>query len=133
MHDRPQRSRPRPQRTGRSYGRRAGAGWTGWRVAQCVTALWLLTSPVAFASNATAAVTAKDLIAGIVLLGVTVVGVLRRSDRTVEDSTCVVLGCLLVAGSFVLDHSRDGGPLTAKWSELVVGVLLICLGAARTR
>jgi hypothetical protein len=132
MHDRPRPSRPRADRAGPPPGQERG-GWTAWRVAQCVTALWLLLSPVALGSGATAVVLAKDVVAGAVLLGVTVVGALRRGTRTVEDTTCVVLGCVLVAGSFVLDHGRGGGPLTTQWSELVVGVLLICLGAAKVR
>lgn len=108
-------------------------GWSRWRVLQGVTACWLLASPAAYGPQAAAAVVAKDLVAGLLLLVVTLTAVAGRRQPVTEEIACVVLGSLLVAASLALDHSGQGGPLVAQWNELAVGVLLVCLGAVRAR
>jgi hypothetical protein len=105
----------------------------GLRVVQAVLALWLLAVPVVL-PGPNPLVAAKDVVVGGLLLTVTVAAAASGSTaRRIESATCLVLGALLILASVLLEF----GPATAaparQWSEVVVGVLLVCVGAARAR
>ena len=102
------------------------------RVVQGLVALWLLLSVVVL-DGASALVAGKDLLTGGVLLAVTVAAAAGGAARRVENGVCLVLGVLLIAGSVVLDFGPGPEAVAAQWNEVVVGVLLVCLSAARVR
>lgn len=124
MHERPG-SRPRPLPASRVE--------SGLRLVQGALAVWLLAVPVVLPGpNPWAA--AKDVLAGGVLLALTVAaaagsGAARRS----ESAVCAVLGAVLVVTSVLFDFGPASQAAARQWSQVVVGVLLVCLAAARAR
>lgn len=107
--------------------------WTRWRTGQLVLALWLLLSPLVYPPGAAVEVVVKDLVVGSVLLAVTAAAAVDRRVSRVEHATCLGLGVLLLVATVVLDDGVGAGSIIARWNEVVVGVLLICLAAARAR
>ena len=104
----------------------------GLRVAQGAVALWLLVSAVVL-EGPHLLVTLKDVLAGGVLLSVTIAAAARSAARRLESATCLVLGALLIVASVLLEFGAGPEAVTRQWNEVVVGVLLVCLGAARAR
>lgn len=126
-------------RDGRSHRPAADGGTTGrsqgvaaLRLVQGALALWLLLSAVVLHSPSLL-VTAKDVLAGGVLLTLTVAAAAGGAARRIESTVCLVVGVLLIAGSVLLDPGPGPRAVLSQWNEVVVGVLLICLGAARVR
>ena len=111
---------------------RARLADAGFRVAQAVLALWLLAVPVVL-PGPNAFVAAKDVFVGGVLLTVTVAAAAGSAVRRIESAACVVLGALLIVTSVLLEFGPATTATARQWNEVVVGVLLVCLGAARAR
>lgn len=106
--------------------------WTRWRTLQLVLGLWLLASPLVYPSGASSEFVVKDLLAGTVLLIVTAVSALARREGGAERATCLGIGAVLLVAALVLDDGVGAGSIVARWNEVVIGVLLICLAAMRT-
>lgn len=104
----------------------------GTRVLQGVLALWLLAVPVVL-PGPNQLVTVKDVVVGGVLLTLTLAAAAGPSVRKVENTVVVVLGTLLIVASVLLEFGPATEAAARQWSEVVVGVLLLCLAAARTR
>lgn len=102
------------------------------RAVQGVLALWLLATPVVF-EGARAVVAVKDVLAGGLLLTLTVAAASTRSVRRFESAVCVALGAALITASVLLSFGPGPEAAVRQWNEVVTGVLLVCLGAARTR
>lgn len=102
------------------------------RGGQAVLALWLLVSPVLL-QGPNALVAVKDVLAGGLLLTLTVAAASARRVRRFEAAVCVVIGAALIVASVLLEFGPGPEAAARQWSEVVVGVLLVCLGAARTR
>lgn len=103
------------------------------RVVQGILALWLLAVPVVL-PGPNPLVAAKDVVVGGLLLTVTVAAAASGSTaRRIESATCFVLGALLILASVLLEFGPAAAAATRQWSQVVVGVLLVCLGAARSR
>lgn len=107
--------------------------WTRWRSAQAVLALWLLVSPLLYPPGASAEVVVKDLLAGTVLLAVTAAAAVDRRARRVEHATCLGVGVLLLIATVLVDDGVGTGSIVARWNEVVVAVLLICMASVRAR
>ena len=104
----------------------------GLRVVQAVLALWLLAAPVVL-PGPNPLVAAKDVLVGGVLLTVTVGAAASRPVRRVESAVCAVGGAVLIIASVLLEFGPASEAPARQWNEVVVGVLLVCLAAARTR
>lgn len=123
--------RPLPAAGPRGQARRAGRDslLTGLQV---VVGVWLLVSPAVLAGPS-ALVAAKDAVAGVVLLATTLAAALAPSHRSAEGRVCVVLGVLLIVAALSLEFGSGSYAAARQWNEVVVGVLLVCLGSARAR
>lgn len=104
----------------------------GLRAAQAVLALWLLAVPVVL-PGPNPFVAGKDVLVGGVLLTVTVAAAASSAVRRVENTVCAVSGAALIVGSVLFEFGPANEAAARQWSEVVVGVLLICLAAARAR
>ena len=102
------------------------------RAVQALLGLWLLVSPVVL-QGSHLLVAVKDVFAGGLLLGITVAAAAARPVRRYEGAVCVALGAVLILASVLMEFGADATAVTRQWSEVVVGVLLVCIGAARTR
>jgi uncharacterized membrane protein len=80
-------------------------------------------------------VAAKDVLVGGLLLTVTVTVAAAASSavRRIESAVCAVLGEVLIVASVLLEFGPAKQAPARQWSEVVVGVLLVCLAAARAR
>ena len=105
---------------------------TGARVVQGLLAVWLLVAPLVL-PGPNAAVAVKDVLVGGVLLTVTVAAAAGSALRRLESTVLMVLGAVLIVGSVLLEFGPATEATTRQWNEVVVGVLLVCLGAARSR
>lgn len=123
---------PSGRADGTSRTRAPGRAELALRALQGVLALWLLLSPVVL-SGANVAVAVKDVLAGGLLLSLTVAAAAAGSVRRFESAVCVALGAGLIVASVLLDAGPGPDATARQWSEVVVGVLLVCLGAARAR
>ena len=102
------------------------------RAVQALLGLWLLVSPVVLeGSNLVVAV--KDVFVGGLLLSITVAAAASRAVRRYERAVCVVLGAVLILASVLMEFGAAPTAVARQWNEVVVGVLLVCVGAARTR
>lgn len=104
----------------------------GLRLVQAVLALWLLAAPVAL-PGPNLFVAANDVLVGGVLLTVTVAAAVGSPVRRIESTVCAVLGAVLIVASVLLEFGPANEAAARQWNEVVVGVLLVCLAAARTR
>lgn len=104
----------------------------GFRVATGVLAVWLLVAP-AVLPGPNAFVAAKDVLVGGVLLTITIAAAAGGAARRIESAASVVLGALLIVASVLLEFGPASAAAARQWSQVVVGVLLVCLGAARAR
>ena len=104
----------------------------GLRAAQAVLALWLLAVPVVL-PGPNPYVAGKDVLVGGVLLTVTVAAAAGSAVRRVESAVCAVSGAVLIVASVLLEFGPATEAAARQWSEVVVGVLLVCLAAARAR
>ena len=104
----------------------------GLRVVQAVLALWLLAAPVVL-PGPNAFVAAKDVVVGGVLLTVTVASAASGAVRRSEHVVCAALGAVLIVTSVLLEFGPADEAPARQWSQVVVGVLLVCLAAARER
>jgi hypothetical protein len=102
------------------------------RAVQGALALWLLTSPVLLA-GASLLVDLKDIAAGGLLLTVTVAAAASATVRRFEHLVYASLGGFLIIASVLLEFGSGPLAATRQWNQVVVGVLLVCLGAARAR
>lgn len=102
------------------------------RAVQAVLALWLLVSPVLLAGPSLL-VGLKDSLTGGVLLAVTVAAAVSPAVRRVEHLVCAALGGLLIVASVLLEFGTGVEAAARQWNQVVVGVLLVCLGAVRAR
>lgn len=101
-------------------------------VLQLTAAVWLLVSPFVLAGPNPLA-TAKDVVAGAMLLVVTIGACVVGGVRRVEARVCLAVGVLLVGGALVLDVGPGSTAPARQWNEVVVGVVLICTSTARVR
>lgn len=111
---------------------RAGRLQVTSRVVQGVLAVWLLCVPVVL-PGPNQLVTAKDVVVGGVLLTVTIAAASSPAVRRVENAVVVGLGTLLIVASVLLEFGPAAEATARQWSEVVVGVLLLCLAGVRTR
>jgi uncharacterized membrane protein len=102
------------------------------RAVQAVLGLWLLVAPLVL-DGPNPLVAVKDVVVGGLLLTLTVAAASARSVRRYEGAVCVVLGAVLIAASVLVEFGPGPAAVARQWNEVVVGVLLVCLGAARTR
>lgn len=102
------------------------------RLVQGLLALWLLLS-VAVLDGTNPLVAVKDILVGGLLLALTVAAAAEGRARRAESRVCMLLGVLLIAGSVLLEFGPGPEAVARQWNEVVVGVLLVCLGAARVR
>lgn len=99
---------------------------------QAVLALWLLVAPVVL-EGSHLLVAVKDVFVGGLLLGITVAAAAARRVRRYEGAVCVVLGAVLIIASVLMEFGAEPEAVARQWNQVVVGVLLVCVGAARTR
>ena len=119
----------RDQRSGRDRRRDVDVGS---RVLQGLLALWLLSVPVVL-PGPNQLVTAKDVVVGGVLLTLTVAAASGRAVRRVENTVVVLLGTVLIVASVLLEFGPAAEATARQWSEVVVGVLLLCVAGVRAR
>lgn len=124
--------RQSPERGGLSAPRTRRRVGLALRAAQGALALWLLVSPVLLAGPSLL-VGLKDTVTGGVLLTVTVAAAVSPAVRRVEHLVCAVLGGLLIVASVLLEFGTGAEAAARQWNQVVVGVLLVCLGAVRAR
>jgi hypothetical protein len=99
--------------------------------AQIVIALWLMVSPVLLDGPRTA-VAVKDMVSGAVLLAVTLGALVNSHVRRWENATCVLLGALLIVAALALEFGPGPVAASRQLSEVVVGVVLVCLAALKS-
>ncbi len=102
------------------------------RAVQGALALWLLASPVLLAGTQLL-MDLKDTMVGGILLTVTVAAAASAAVRRFEHLIYAALGGFLIIASVVLEFGPGPEAATRQWNQVVVGVLLVCLGAARAR
>lgn len=109
-------------------------GWTRWRAGQIALSLWLLVSPLLYPDGASAEVVLKDVLGGTVLGLVTLAAAAGvRPWVRAERGICLGLGLLLLSAALLLDDGVGSGSIVARWNEVVIAVLLVCVAAGRTR
>ena len=102
------------------------------RAVEALLGLWLLVAPLVLVGpNPLVAV--KDVVVGGLLLSLAVAAAAATQVRRHEGAVCVVLGAVLIAASVLVEFGPGPEAVARQWNEVVVGVLLVCLGAARTR
>jgi hypothetical protein len=101
-------------------------------VGQLLLGLWLLASPFLL-DGVNRAVGVKDVVSGLVVVGATVVAVLVRSARRWDAAVSAGVGALLVLAALALEFGAGEAAAARQWNEVVVGVLLVCVAAARGR
>lgn len=74
-----------------------------------------------------------NVLVGGLLLTVTVAALAGGTLRRIEHAVCLVLGAVLIAASVLPDFGAGSEAVVRQRNEVVVGVLLVCLGAARAR
>lgn len=97
-----------------------------------LVALWLLVSAFVLPVPSPL-VLAKDVVAAVILLAVVIAGTVSARARRLQPVTCVAVGILLLAAVVLLEFGPGSEPVIRQWNEVVLGVLLLCLGAARAR
>jgi peptidoglycan/LPS O-acetylase OafA/YrhL len=102
------------------------------RVVQAVLGLWLLVAPVLL-DGPQLFVALKDVFVGGLLLSITVASAATHAVRRYEGAVCVVLGAVLIVASVLMEFGAEPAAVARQWNQVVVGVLLVCVGAARTR
>ena len=102
------------------------------RLLQGALALWLLVSPVVI-DGPSSLVAVKDVLVGGLLLTLTLAAAAGSGVRRYESTACMVLGGVLIAASVLLEFGSGPEAVVRQWNEVVVGVLLVCLGAVRAR
>lgn len=111
---------------------RPGSVDTVVRVLQGMLALWLLVAPVVL-QGPSWPVAVKDVLVGGLLLTLTLAAAAGSGARRYEGSACLGLGAVLIVASVLLEFGSGAETVVHQWNEVVVGVLLVCLGAARAR
>lgn len=101
------------------------------RAAQGLTGAWLLIVPL-IAHTESTVVQVKDLLAGTVLIALTLTATVSRRSRRWEAPTCLVAGTTLVVAAAVLAFGPGVGAAARQWSDAIAGVVLVCLWSART-
>lgn len=101
-------------------------------MAQAVLGLWLLAAPVVL-DGSQLFVALKDVFVGGLLLSITVAAAAARPVRRYEGAVCVALGAVLIVASVLMEFGAEPAAVARQWNQVIVGVLLVCVGAARTR
>lgn len=111
---------------------RRGPAVTHVRVLYLVVAVWLAASPFVL-PGPSAAVAVKDVLVAAALVAVVVAAAFSEFGRRLEIVVPFALGALLVTASVALEFGTGPEAVARQWNEVVVGVLLICVSAARAR
>lgn len=102
------------------------------RLSYLLLALWLVASPFLF-TGPSRLVAAKDFGAALALLFVAAAAALTERGKRWENVAVISLGALLIAGSVAVEFGSGPEAAARQWNEVIVGVLLICVAAARPR
>lgn len=102
------------------------------RAVQALLGLWLLVAPVVL-EGSHLLVAVKDVLVGGLLLSITVAAAAARPVRRYEGAVCVVLAAVLIVASVLMEFGAEPTAVARQWNQVIVGVLLVCVGAARTR
>lgn len=105
---------------------------TSLTAVQLAVGFWLIVSPFVL-TGPNLLVGVKDLVAGTLLLVVSIGACLDRRVRAVEGPVCLVLGVLLISASIALEFGSGSTAAARQWNEVVVGVVLIYVSTARVR
>lgn len=102
------------------------------RSTQGLVGLWLLVLPTVL-PGPPRLIDVKDLVGGTVLLAVAIAAARSASARRLEAPACLGVGIALIVASAALSPGSGPEAAARQWNEVVVGVLLVCLWAARSR